>query len=119
MVVLIAGQSRSNKRKAATPEAKVRSLRAGGRLAEAAEHVDELGPFGVPGDDPDTSLGASVLEEYGDQLATTDSEAANAAYRRAAELQRAFASTATAGGEGLARMQVADRIEAKTRPATA
>lgn len=99
-----------------SPEELVRSLRKAGRLAEAAAHVDELGPYGVPGDDADTSLGASVLEEYGDQLAATDRAAADAAYRRAADLQRAFASTATAGGEGLARMEIVARIEAKRSP---
>ena len=111
LAVLIWREGR--KRRQRSPEELVRSLRKKGRLAEAAAHVDELGPYGVAGDDADTSLGASVLEEYGDQLAANDWEAADAAYQRAADLQRRFASTATAGGEGIARMDIAARIDAK------
>jgi len=91
----------------------VRSLRAAGRLAEATAHVEGLGPYGVPDDDYDTSLGAAVFDAYGDQLAATDRSAADAAYQRAAELQRSFASCATSGGEGLARMGIADQLDAK------
>lgn len=115
LVTLIALRSRSLRRRRASPEAVVRSLWASGRLAEAAAHVDDLGPYGVAGPDVDTSLGAAVLEDYADQLAATDRDAADAAYLRAADLQRAFASGATAGGEGLARMDIAARIQAKAR----
>jgi hypothetical protein len=98
----------------AEAERTVRELRAAGRLAEAARLVDQLGPYGV-GDGPamTTSLGAAVLEALGDQLAATDPAAADAAYRDAAGDQRGFAAGATSGGEGLARMRVADEIEAK------
>jgi hypothetical protein len=98
----------------AEAERTVRELRAAGRLPEAARLVDQLGPYGV-GDGPDmtTSLGAAVLEALGDQLATTDPAAADAAYRDAADDQRGFAAGATSGGERLARMAVADEIEAK------
>jgi hypothetical protein len=95
------------------PEQLVRSLRDAGRLAEATAHVDELGPYGVADDDFDTSLGAAVFEAYGDELAATDRAAADEAYRRAAELQRAFASCATSGGEGIARSEIADQMDAK------
>ena len=91
----------------------MRSLRAAGRLAEATAHVEGLGPYGVPDDDYDTSLGAAVLDAYGDQLAATDRSAADAAYQRAAELQRSFAGGASAGGEGLARMERAAQLDAK------
>ena len=65
----------------------------------------QLGTYGVAdGPDLTTSLGAAVLEAYGDQLAATDREAADAAYRNAAGEQRSFAAAATSGGEGLARM---------------
>jgi hypothetical protein len=98
----------------AEAERTVRELRAAGRLAEAARLVDQLGPYGVEdGPDGTTSLGASVLEALGDQLAATDPAAADAAYRDAAGDQRGFAAAATSGGEGLARMAVADKIEAK------
>jgi hypothetical protein len=95
-------------------ERAVRELRAAGRLAEAAQLVDQLGPYGVEdGPDCTTSLGAAVLEALGDQLAATDPAAADAAYQDAAEDQRSYAAGATSGGEGLARMARADRIEAK------
>ena len=54
-----------------------------------------------------------MLEAYGDQLAATDRAAADAAYRNAAAGQRSFAAAATSGGEGLARMAEADRMDAK------
>ena len=97
-------------------ERTIRELRAAGRLAEAALLIDRLGPYGVAdGPDATTSLGAAVLEEYGDQLAAADPAAADAAYRDAAADQGSFASGATSGGEGLARIAEADRIEAKRR----
>ncbi len=77
----------------AAAERGLRELRAAGRLAEAARLVGQLGPYGVEdGPDGTTSLGAPVLEALGDQLA---------------------AAAATSGGEGLARIAVADRIDAK------
>jgi hypothetical protein len=93
----------------------VRDLRAAGRLAEAAALTGQLGPYGVAdGPDATTSLGAAVLEAYGDHLAAAgDLAAADAAWRRAADDQRSFAGGATSGGEGLARMAKADRIDAK------
>jgi hypothetical protein len=97
-------------------ERTIRELRAAGRLAEAARLVSRLGPYGAAdGPDATTSLGAAVLEEYGDQLAAVDPAAADAAYRDAANDQRSFAGGATSGGEGLARIAEADRIEAKRR----
>jgi hypothetical protein len=97
-------------------ERMVRELLAAGRLAEAARLTDHLGQYGVPEDFTATaSLGAAVLEAYGDQLAATDPEAADAAYLRAAQDQRSFAAGATSGGEGIARMMEADRIDAKRR----
>jgi len=98
----------------AAAERAVRELRAAGRLAEAVRLVGQLGPYGVSdGPDLTTSLGAAVLEAYGDQLAATDRAAADAAYRDAAAEQRSFAGAATSGGEGLARMAEADRMDAK------
>jgi hypothetical protein len=100
----------------AEAERTIRELRAAGWLAEAVRLVGRLGPYGVAdGPDATTSLGAAVLEEYGDQLATTDPAAADAAYRDGAADQRSFAGGATSGGEGLARIAEADRIEAKRR----
>jgi hypothetical protein len=101
-----------------TTEREVRRLRAAGRLAEAAGLIGAggLGPYGVAEDAAATvSLGAAVLEAYGDQLAAADPDAADAAYRRAADDQRSFASAATSGGEGTARMMEAARIDAKRR----
>jgi hypothetical protein len=98
----------------AAAERAVRDLRAAGQLAEAVRLVGQLGPYGVAdGPDATTSLGAAVLEAYGDQLAATDRAAADAAYRDAAAEQRSFAAAATSGGEGVARMAEADRIDAK------
>jgi hypothetical protein len=99
-----------------SPEAErmVRELRAAGRLAEAVQLIGQLGPYGAAdGPDATTSLGAAVLEAYGDQLAAADPAAADAAYRDAAGDQRAFAAAATSGGEGLARMAEAERIDAR------
>lgn len=97
-------------------ERMVRELYAAGRLAEAARLTTYLGPYGVAEDFTATaSLGAAVLEAYGDQLAATDPQAADAAYLRAAQDQRSFAGGATSGGEGMARMMEADRIDAKRR----
>jgi hypothetical protein len=92
----------------------VRELRAAGRLAEAVRLVSQLGTYGVAdGPDATTSLGAAVLEAYGDQLAAADPAAADAAYRNAAAEQRSFAAAATSGGEGIDRMAEAGRIDAK------
>lgn len=97
-------------------ERAIRALRAVGRLAEAARLTGRLGPYGVAEDATATaSLGAAVLEAYGDQLAAADPAAADAAYRQAADDQRSFAAAATSGGEGIARMMEADRIDAKRR----
>lgn len=91
----------------------IRALRQEGRLAEAVALVDELGWYGIADDDFTTSLSAAVLTAYGDELRATDPAAADAAYERAVNLQLAFASGATAGGEGIARSAVAKEIEAK------
>jgi hypothetical protein len=97
-------------------ERMVRELHAAGRLADAARLTTYLGPYGVADDFTATaSLGAAVLEAYGDQLAATDPDAADAAYQRAAQDQRSFAASATSGGEGIARIMEADRIDAKRR----
>jgi hypothetical protein len=95
---------------------RIRKLRRAGRLAEAVALVDRLGPYGVNDeDDWDTSLGASVLAAYAEQISAIDPEGARAAYKRAGQLQRAFASGATSGGEGVARIGVAEGYEAKAR----
>jgi hypothetical protein len=98
-------------------ERAVRELRAAGRLAGAAGMTGELGAYGVPdGPDGTRSLGAAVLEAYGDQLAAAgDLAAADNAWLDAAADQRSFAAAATSGGEGIARMGEADRIDAKRR----
>jgi len=101
---------------AVSPEQAVRALRADGRLAEAVELVDQLGPDGVAdGAVATVSLGAAVLEGYGDQLAAADPDAANAACRRVAEEQRSFAGPRPLAARGTARMAAADRIDAKRR----
>jgi hypothetical protein len=96
----------------------IRELRSAGRLAEATVMIAQLGPYGAAdGPDATVSLGAAVLEAYADQLAGHDPAAADRAYQDAAADQRSFASSATSGGEGLARIAEAARIEAKRRPA--
>jgi hypothetical protein len=103
----------------AAAERDIRGLRAAGRLAEAVALIGLLGPWGAAdGPDATLSLGAAVLEALGDQLACSEPVAADRAYRDAAADQRAFAGSATSGGEGLARIAEADRIEAKRRPAS-
>ena len=57
-----------------------------------------------------------MLEAYGDQFAAVgDLAAADTAWRDAAAGQWSFAVTATSGGQGLARMGEADRIDAGRR----
>ncbi len=98
-------------------EQAIRALRAAGRLPEAAQLVDQLGPYDVAEDNTATiALGAAVLSDYGDHLATTDPAAADDAYSRAAQAQRLFAAAATSGAEGIARMTAADSFDAKRRP---
>lgn len=95
------------------PDDALRLWRAG-RLAEAAHLVDEFGPFNVGVDgDPDFSLEAAILEAWGDQLMASNPAQARAVYLRAAGSQHAHAAGATAGGEGLARVAVAQRIRVK------
>jgi hypothetical protein len=109
------GEEAGSRRAAA--ERAVLDLRAAGHLSRAVALIPELGPYGVSdGPDLTTSLGAAVLEAYGDQLAATDPPAAMAAYRAAAAEQRGFAAAATSGGEGLARMAAAARLDAKGSP---
>jgi hypothetical protein len=100
----------------AAAERSIRELRAAGRLAQAAGLIGRLGPYGAAdGPDATTSLGAAVLEAWGDQLAATDPAAADAAYERAAGDQRAFTASATSGSEAMGRLAEADRIDAKRR----
>jgi hypothetical protein len=80
---------------------------------DVAEAARQDAMQAASGPDATTSLGAAVLEAYGDQLAATDRAAADAAYQDAAAEQRSFAAAATSGGEGLARTAEADRIDAK------
>jgi transcriptional regulator with XRE-family HTH domain len=91
-----------------------RRLWRAGRLAEAAQLVDEFGPFNIGVDgDPDFSLEAAILEAWGDQIMASNPAEGRAVYLRAAGAQHAHAAGATAGGEGLARVAVAERIRAK------
>ncbi len=99
------------------PPADVLSLWRAGRLAEAVQLIDELGPLSAAVDgDPDLSLEAAILEAWGDQLMASDPARARAAYLRAAGAQQEHAAGATAGGEGLARIAEANRIKAKALP---
>jgi hypothetical protein len=93
----------------------LRRLLEAGMLAEAAQLVDLFGPYDVNVDpDSTVSLGAAVLEAYADELASTDRNAARAAYQRAANAQRSYAAfTTTSGGDGTARMTEAQRLDAK------
>jgi hypothetical protein len=87
-----------------------------GRVAEAAHLVGQFGLCDWPvRGDQDSSVSAVVLERYADGLAGHDQAAARAAYLRAAGAQRSFAAFASAGGEGIARMLEADRLDAKAQ----
>jgi hypothetical protein len=116
-----------------------RALWQEGKLWEAAHLVDVFGPFDEDDDGitATTSLGAAILEAYGDSLATHrasgnsasanraagnraasnrapgNTAAARAAYQRAADAQRSYAAFATSGSEGSARMSEAARLDAK------
>jgi hypothetical protein len=103
------------------PEQAARDLRDlldEGRVAEAAQLIELFGPCDWPADgDPDTSLTASILERYADDLSQRDQAASRAAYLRAADAQRSYAAYASAGGEGAARMTEAARLTAKAKSA--
>jgi hypothetical protein len=84
------------------------------KLWEAAHLVDVFGPFDEDDDGitAATSLGAAILEAYGD---SRHGAVARAAYQRAADAQRSYAAFATSGAEGSARMSEAARLDAKAR----
>lgn len=90
-----------------------------GRSVEAAQLIEEFGPFPAApaGDEPHIGLEAAVFEAVGDRTARTASARANAraAYQRAAEAQRAFAGQAATPDETAARLAEADRIDGKSR----
>jgi hypothetical protein len=94
----------------------LRALRDEGRLAEAVQLINVFGLCDWPTDgNPDSSLSATILERYADELADRDRAAASAVYLRAAQAQRSFAAYASSGGEGTARMMEADRLTAKAQ----
>jgi hypothetical protein len=100
----------------AVAEQAIRALRAAGTLADAAQLANSSARTASPTPTtPCCRWGAAVLEAYADQLTRADPRAADAVYRRAAGEQRSFAAAATSGGEGIARMADADRIDAKRR----
>jgi len=92
----------------------LRALRDEGRLAEAVQLLNVFGLCDWPTDgNPDSSLSASILERYADELG--DRAPASAVYLRAAQAQRSFAAYASSGGEGTARMMEAARLDAKAQ----
>lgn len=92
------------------------SLLAGGHYGQAEQLLDEVMPV-EPDPDPGghhTVSRAAFYEAWGDhRLRRRDPEGADQAYEVAEGLWRRFASWATAGGEGLARMLDVDRVVAK------
>jgi len=95
------------------PAATVTDLLASGKPDDAVKLLAAVAVSVHGAGDVDLSLRAAVLEAHGDALATHDPAAARDAYRLAAQVQRAFAADATAGGEGLARTAAADALDAK------
>jgi hypothetical protein len=88
-----------------------------GRTAEAAQLIEVFGPFpGAASDDePHLGLDAAVFEDLGDKLGRGARDSARAAYRRAAQAQRAFAAHTPLPEEAAARLAVAERIDGKAR----
>jgi hypothetical protein len=88
-----------------------------GNSVEAAQLIEVFGPFpGAAADDePNIALDAAVFEDLGDRLARTARANARAAYRRAADAQRAFAGLAPSPDAAAARLAQADRIDGKAR----
>lgn len=91
-----------------------------GRSVEAAQLIEEFGPFpgAAAGDEPHIGLEAAVFESFGDRMARRSASArasARAAYQRAAVAQRAFAGQAPSPDEAAARLAEADRIEGKAQ----
>ena len=90
-----------------------------GRSVEAAQLVEEFGPFpgAAAGDEPHIGLDAAVFEAFGDRTARSASARANAraAYRRAADAQRAFAAQAASPDEAAARLAEAGRLDGKAQ----
>ncbi len=89
-------------------------LCAAGRYAEAESILTLVFPDGSNFGEELVSRGA-FYEDWGDAVLLTDPAAARTAYAQAEELFATFASWATAGGEGTARMVDVERVRAKQR----
>jgi len=89
-------------------------LCAAGRYAEAESMLRLVYPDGSNYGEELVSRGA-FYEDWGDAVCDSDPDAARTAYAQAEELFATFASWATAGGEGLARMVDVERVRDKQR----
>jgi hypothetical protein len=87
-------------------------LCAAGRYAEAESMLTLVFPDGSDDGEEVVSRGA-FYEDWGDAVADIDPAASRTAYAQAEELFATFASWATAGGEGLARMIDVERVRDK------
>src|SRR5262245_50068126 len=81
--------------------------------SKAGQFTEAEGPMleateGTDGRGPDAEVRAQFYEDWGDAL--NDDLAAESKYREAHYYWAIFASWATSGGEGTARMRDADRV---------
>jgi hypothetical protein len=90
-------------------------LCAAGRYAEAESMLSIIFPVGSSVDGGEVVSRGAFYEDWGDAVAELDPAAARTAYAQAEELFATFASWATAGGEGLARMVDVERVIGKRR----
>lgn len=94
-------------------QARFLALCAGGRYAEAESIVSIVYSDGSTVDGSEVEARGAFYEEWADAVIDDDPAEARTAYAQAEEYYAQFASWATAGGEGLARMIDVDRVRDK------
>jgi hypothetical protein len=94
--------------------AEFRRLQNAGRWAEAEQLMERLEFDDLENDAaPDTDPIGAFYEAWGDAMVDTDPDQARSRYQLALENYRRYASWATSGSEGLARMSAVHDVERK------
>ena len=99
-----------------TPAEQFRALVADGRFAEAERLLGAIDVAQIADPhDPDLDPIGAFYEAWGDATRRVDADFADHVYDKAADRYGLFASWATAGGEGLARMISVEQLAAKRK----